>query len=122
MKLNSLRRSRLAQILVGTAIVIALVLVVRGTHAQNGPVHMSTDWSHRHLIFSQPHSLMDGFKLSGNPRYVQQWIRRNAEKRVNPDAWRWRHSEANPLKGDWNVYLGNVENRWRRQLSSEILL
>jgi hypothetical protein len=108
MKLNSLRRGRLAQILVGTAIVIALVLVVRGTHAQNGPVHMSTDWSHRHLIFSQPHSLMDGFKLSGNPRYVQQWIRRNAEKKGKGHGGVGDQPQTNGIQGDWNVYLGNL--------------
>jgi hypothetical protein len=108
MKLNNLWRSRLAQILIGTAIVIALVLVVRGTHAQSGPVHMATDWSHRHLIFSQPHSLMDGFKLSANPRYVQQWIRRNAEKKRGGNAERGNQPQTNAIRGDWNVYLGNL--------------
>jgi hypothetical protein len=107
MKPNSLRRGWLALFLVGAAIVIALV-VVRATSAQNGPVPMATDWSHRHLIFSQPRSLFEAFKLSSNPRYVQQWIRRNAEKKGDREGWRHRHSEPDPLTGDWNVYLGNL--------------
>jgi hypothetical protein len=106
LKLKNSWRGWLPQILLGAAIVIALV-VVRGTNAQNGPVHMVTDWSHRHLVFSQPHSLMDGFKLSANSRYVQQWVRRNAEKKGDREGRR-RHSEAEPLKGDWSVYLGNL--------------
>ena len=107
MTLKNLWRVRSAQILVGAAVVLALVIVVRKTNAQNGPVHMATDWSHRHLIFSRPHSLLDSFKLSANPRYVQQWMRRNAQKRVDPDARRSHRPAPNAIKGDWNVYLGN---------------
>jgi hypothetical protein len=83
------------------------VVMVRGTNAQNGPVHMATDWSHRHLVFSQPHSLMDGFKLSSNPRYVQQWMRRNAEKKRNGRGGQGNQPQTNGIQGDWNVYLGN---------------
>ena len=107
MKLNNLWRCGLAQILLGAAIVIGLV-VVRATNAQDGPVHMATDWSHRHLIFSQPHSLMDGFKLSGNPRYVQQWVRRNAEKKRSGHGGVGDQPQTNGIQGDWNVYLGNL--------------
>jgi hypothetical protein len=107
MKLNNLRRGWLAQILLGAAIVIALVVVVRVTRAQNGPVHMVTDWSHRHLIFSQPNSPLDGSKLSRDPRYVQQWIRRNAEKRDRGHGGRGGQPEPSHIQGDWNVYLGN---------------
>jgi hypothetical protein len=108
MKLNNLRRSRLAQISISVAILIALVVVVRRTSAQNGPVHMATDWSHRHLIFSQPHSLMDGFKLSANPRYVQQWMRRNAEKKGKEHGGVGDQPQTNAIQRDWNVYLGNL--------------
>src|SRR4029077_2201946 len=42
------------------------------------PVHMTTDWSNRHMIFSPPHSTIDGLKLQAQPRYLHQWLRRNA--------------------------------------------
>jgi hypothetical protein len=108
MKLNNLRRSRLAQISIRVVILIALVVVVRGTSAKNGPVHMATDWSHRHLIFSQPHSLVDGFKLSANPRYVQQWMRRNAEKKGKGNGGVGDQPQTNAIQRDWNVYLGGL--------------
>lgn len=105
MKLNCSWQIRLAQILLGAALATALVLL-HGTSAQNGPVHMVTDWSHRHLIFSAPKNLIHAFQLSSNPRYVQQWMRRNAEIQRNSQAWRWRRAQPESLKGDWSMNMG----------------
>ncbi|MGC1489882.1 MAG: hypothetical protein WA798_00825, partial [Candidatus Acidiferrum sp.] len=107
MTLNNWWRARSAQILVGAVALLALVIVVRKTNAQSGPVHLATDWSHHHLIFSQPHSLLDSFKLSANPRYAAQWMRRNAEKRTDRNGRRGHAPQTNGIHGDWNVYLGN---------------
>jgi hypothetical protein len=112
MKLNRTRQSGLWKVILGAAIVISLV-VVRGTHAGNEPVHLATDWSHRHVIFSTPHNFMQQLKLSSNPRYVQQWVRRNSQKNGaqengQNDA-RWRRAPepiAKPLHRDWSTYLG----------------
>ncbi len=110
MKSNTLWRIRLAQILLGSAIVLAL-FVVRGTRAGDEPVHLATDWSHRHVIFSAPKNLMQQFQLSGNARYVQQWVRRNAEKKGDRDRddLRWRRAPENPelLNGDWSMDMGS---------------
>ena len=126
MKLDSSWRIRLTQILLGSAIVLVALVAPRGTHAQgrddrgqdlkrwegkapeNPPVHLTTDWSHRHLVFSNPKSLMKRIQLSSNPRYVQQWIRRNAEKQGDRDEWRWRRAPENPklLHGDWSMDMG----------------
>jgi hypothetical protein len=67
MKSISSWRIGLAQILLGSAIVLAL-FVVRGIRAGDEPVHLATDWSHRHVIFSAPKNLMHQFQLSGNVR------------------------------------------------------
>src|SRR5579862_1343978 len=96
---------RLTQILLGAVFAIALI-VVRGTNAGNNPVHLSTDWSHRHVVFSSPHNLGQHVHLLSNPRYVQQLVRRNAEKKDNGDNGRWHHFDPNPLHGDWSAYLG----------------
>jgi hypothetical protein len=72
--------------------------------ASNEHVHLATDWSHRHLIFSAPKTWWQGYKLSQNPRYAQQWLRRNAEKK-NFDRRRPHRNAA--LKGDWSNYIGN---------------
>ncbi len=107
MKSNNSWRIRLAQILLGAAIVIALVMV-RGAKAGDEPVHLVTDWSHRHLVYSAPRSLMERFRLSSHPRYVQQWMRRNAERRGDRNEWRWHRAPENPnqLHGDWSMDMG----------------
>jgi len=107
MKPNSSWHIRLAQILLGSAIVLAL-FVTRGIRAGNEPVHLTTDWSHRHLVFSPPNGLIQQFRLSGNVRYVQQWVRRNAEKQGDGDGWRWRRAPETPglLNGDWSMNMG----------------
>ena len=102
MKSNSSWRIRLAQIFLGVVIVIALV-VVRGTHAGNEPVHLVTDWSHRHLVFSAPHNLGQHVQLLSNPRYVQQLVRRNAELKQG----RGQMQPQDPIHKDWSVFLGS---------------
>ena len=108
MKSKNSWRIRVAQILLGAVIVIALV-VVRGAKAGDEHIHLVTDWSHRHLVYSAPGSLMQKFELSTHTRYVQQWIRRNAERRHDRDEWRWRHAPDGPndlLHGDWSMDMG----------------
>jgi len=48
------------------------------THAQgHTPVHMTTDWSNRHMIYTSPSSMSQAFRLQAEPRYLHQWTRRN---------------------------------------------
>jgi hypothetical protein len=109
MKSNNSWRIRLAQILLGAAIVIALV-VVRGAKAgdEHEHEHLVTDWSHRHLVYSAPRSLMEQFELSSHHRYVQQWRRRDAERRGDRHEWRWHRAPEDPnhLQGDWSMDMG----------------
>ena len=107
MKSQSSWRVRLAQILLGAAFLLALV-VVRGTHAGNEPIHLATDWSHRHMIFSAPRNMGEHVRFLSNPRYVQQLVRRNAGNSFDVDAWRWRRAPETPelLKGDWSMNMG----------------
>jgi len=53
------------------------------TYAQNRtpehvPVPLVTDWSHRHMIYSSPSTLAQAWRLQAEPRYLQQWMRRNS--------------------------------------------
>jgi hypothetical protein len=98
---------KLAQVLVVGAMLVALS-VTRRIGAENAPIHLPTDWSHRHLVFSQPKDLMQRFRLSGNVRYVQQWIRRSAEFQPVGEPWRWRHAPepSELLHGDWSEDMG----------------
>jgi hypothetical protein len=52
------------------------------THAQisvqgHSPVHMTTDWSNRHMVYSAPSSMAEAWRLQTVPRYVHQWAGRN---------------------------------------------
>jgi hypothetical protein len=109
MKSNTSWRIRLNGILVGAAIVIALV-VVRGAAAGDEPVHehLVTDWSHRHVVYSDPKSLIRRFELSQDHRYVQQWRRREAERHGDHNEWRWHRAPepAKQLQGDWSMDMG----------------
>jgi hypothetical protein len=63
----------------------AFFLLSRGTtktQAQDGgqghtPVHMTTDWSNRHMVYSAPSSMAEAWRLQAEPRYLHQWTRRN---------------------------------------------
>ena len=108
MKPKNSWRIRVAQILLGAAFVLAL-LMVRGAKAGDEHVHLVTDWSHRHLVYSEPRSLMQRFELSTHTRYVQQWMRRNSERRHDRDEWRWRRAPEGRndlLHGDWSMDMG----------------
>jgi len=108
MKSNSKRRIGLTYLIFGVVIVISFA-AVRATIAAEEPVHLVTDWSHRHVLFSAPHSLMDQLRLSRNPRYIQQVIRRNAELKDQGDGWPQRDlSEHHKylLRGDWSINMG----------------
>jgi hypothetical protein len=67
-------------------------------------VVLASDWSHKHLVYSAPKTVTHAFSLSKETRYVQQWVRRNAEQH---ERGTWRHQE-NLLNGDWSMFLGNA--------------
>jgi hypothetical protein len=59
----------------------------------HSPVHLPTDWSHRHLLFSPPTSMAQAWKLQTEPRYWHQWYRHHAADRPSTDS---RPSEPEP--------------------------
>jgi hypothetical protein len=107
MRTNTSPWIKLVQVLVAGAFVIALLLT-RRIRAESTPMHLPTDWSHRHLVFSQPKDLIERFRLSGNVRYVQQWIRWNLERPVDGEPWRWHYAPepGELLRGDWSEDMG----------------
>ena len=73
---------------------------------------LPTDWSHRHLIFSQPTTPEQAARLKQDPRYWQQWYRQNATRVLAPDSVEpiavhlgdtWSRNRV----GDWSVNLGS---------------
>jgi hypothetical protein len=99
---------------------LGVVLVARGTNNEH-PARVSVpyDWSHRHVVFSQPASLAQARRLQQEPRYWHQMLRRNAVSVVGVDARargfdppeprrfpRPKRVPATPLARDWAVSLG----------------
>jgi hypothetical protein len=102
------KRVRLSQILLGAAL-LSVIFLAPEAKADDEHQHVVTDWSHRHVVFSDPKTLMKRFQLSTNPRYEQHVRRRIAAKRgVNRSEWRWYHAPADPnhFQGDWSMDMG----------------
>jgi hypothetical protein len=58
---------------------LAVVLVARGMNSgKPARVSFPNDWSHRHVVFSQPATALQASQLQKEPRYWQQMLRRNA--------------------------------------------
>src|SRR4029077_11111306 len=82
MLLRGVRDFRSARILIVIAIISSVMARPRTLVLGGGEkVSLVTDWSHRHVVYSAPKSLVRAFHLSGDSRYVQQWVRRNAERK-----------------------------------------
>jgi hypothetical protein len=67
---------RLAFVVVAMVLFLPLLQWVRA-QGRKAPVHMTTDWSNRHMIFSQPTNIAQSMRLMNEPRYGHQWLRRN---------------------------------------------
>jgi hypothetical protein len=95
-------------------------LLVRAVsaHGSHTRVPMISDWSHRHLIFSQPTSYEKAWRLQSDPRYFQQVVRRSGRGGAvhEPESdggrfgfpgldWRQRQREK-PFARDWGQSLG----------------
>lgn len=84
-----LRDSRSFRIVTGlaSALVLAMAWMVFTAHGQ-GHVRISVpqDWSHRHVVFSQPRSMTQAWKLQTEPRYWIQALRHNAARRGHGGA------------------------------------
>lgn len=102
MKKNSAWFLRWA-LITACSLAVAVVFVSRVTRAQTEPVHMTKDWSHRHMIFSPPSSIDKALRLDGEPRYQQQLWRRNGA--ASRPLRRAAAGEQQSDHSDWAVAL-----------------
>ena len=91
MKLNRRGAWIVRTVLIAMFALVAVVLFAwRSTttraQAQHNPVHMTTDWSNRHVVFSAPTSAEQNRKIQADPRYMQQQMARQtaASEQVKP--------------------------------------
>lgn len=109
--------ARLVRYGAGLLAVVTLGWIVTGQAAKTGRPYdpaqhgIPTDWSHQHLIFSQPSTDRQASEALGNPRYWQQWYRRHVARTlsVGPNASAGNSSadfRAASATGDWSVNMG----------------
>jgi hypothetical protein len=97
--LRKLMPSFLFFALISVVVVSAVRAYASLTQVDRAPRQsLATDWSHKHLIFSQPRSQAQAVRLQAQRRFVQQQLRR---QKINPIG------RAGRLKGDWSVNLGS---------------
>jgi len=78
----------------------------------NYRVPVVEDWTQRHLIYSAPGSIVRNLQIQQQPRYVQQYLRRNVLVRrpvtlpVRDPKNTWT-SPTNELHPDWGIAAGN---------------
>ncbi|MGO9640252.1 MAG: hypothetical protein ACLP1Y_02970 [Candidatus Acidiferrales bacterium] len=109
MKLSAARACALAMACVGFAAV--MLLGQQGPATPEYRVPLVQDWTHRSLIYSAPRSIFQNLQLQQQPRYIQQYLRRNVFSRgpVGPpvfDPIRILRSGTSGLQRDWGIVAG----------------
>lgn len=70
--------ARIIRLGVGLLVVVTLAWVLTGQAAKpDDQQGYPTDWSHRHLVFSRPGTPQQESRVGADPRYWQQFARRN---------------------------------------------
>jgi hypothetical protein len=112
-------RAAIAPLVVaGMAIAVFLVTHVIAAQAPRQRIPTVSDWSHHHVIFSQPRTLDEAWKLQREPRYWMQVLGRNAGRNGQIDHeleggeesfsdFERRHREHKlTFQRDWGQSLG----------------
>jgi len=79
-------------------------------HAKPYEQGLPTDWTHQHVIFSQPRTAEQVAQVTNDPRYWQQWIRHHMVRvlpEVNAPGNASLASGFRAHTGDWSVSMGN---------------
>src|ERR1700722_10059758 len=77
---------------------LGCVLSVSAAKPSRRGIALPTDWSHSHLVFSQPRSVEQAMRLQEDPRFGQQLYRRALPLMLPPDQKEWGgiHSPQQP--------------------------
>jgi hypothetical protein len=100
--------SRVVRFGAGLIGLVILGWMLTGQAAQPVSEGLPTDWTHRHVIFSQPATAEEAWRLASDPRYWQQWHRQHAVRALSADT------EFSADSSLWNNRLT------RRRVPSEI--
>ena len=96
---------------VGLLTLAVMGWILAGQAASPARQGLPVDWSHRHVVFSEPSTDAQAAAVMQNPRYWQQWNREHLTRTLNtgdvalssPGLW----AAAGASHGDWSVSLGD---------------
>jgi len=74
--------SRVVRFAAGFVALLTLGWILTGHAAKPLPEGLPNDWTHQHVIFSQPETMEEVARLAGDPRYWQQFYRQNVARVV----------------------------------------
>ncbi len=106
--------ARLVGVGAGLVGLMALSWILTGHAAQPAEQGMPTDWTHRHVVFSRPANAEQASLVERDPRYWQQWARRNIVRVLSgegepqgafPLVVHRANAEAT-VQGDWSEDMG----------------
>jgi hypothetical protein len=98
-----------------SAIGVATLLLVSasGTQLTEQRISVVSDWSHQHIVFSQPLTAEKALRLQAEPRYWMQVLGRGGRRGASPDPEFERSAESvsdvnapQPFRRDWGQSLG----------------
>jgi len=118
MKRIALRAVLSSLAIAGAALAVFLIVRTTGAQETGQRIPMISDWSHRHVVFSQPHSFEEAWRLQREPRYWMQVLAHNARRHVRidhesesdeenfSDFERRRREHKPTFQRDWGQSLG----------------
>lgn len=105
------RRSFWVSVSVFGGFVLPATLLAQTLPASGVRIPVPTDWSHQHVIFSQPASAEIAAKVQQDPRYWQQLYRREWPLMLpSPSAASSRDSATPKTTQDWQESMGSGAN------------
>jgi hypothetical protein len=115
-----LHSSRILVSGVGLVGMVSLVLLmwVQDSGANHARIALPQDWSHRHVVFSNPTTLEESLRVRQDARFWHQWYRRNVRQALPAgefafDEPRERDENLPWLDGDWFGWFGGFRRRHR---------
>jgi hypothetical protein len=96
---------------------VILGWVLTGQAARPSLEGLPTDWTHSHLIFSQPATVRQAARIAGDPRYWQQWYRREVVRGLPADAAALGEAASSDLQY-WGISRRGLHQDWSENLGT----
>jgi hypothetical protein len=118
-ELSNLQIVRLAAGVLGTVGVAAVLWGQQADSPRQG-ISLVTDWSHHHLVYSQQSGTDLSSALHQEPRYWQQWLRRNGMQSPITDSPTTDLPTTNPFPENASTPLTRPRKKFKRDWAKSL--